>query len=163
MTMIIDGTNGLTFNNSTTQASAGVVLQVVSTTYSTQTTTTSTSFVDSGLSLAITPKFATSKILIMTNGVCDWNRVLTNIDSGFGVQLVRGSTAIYTYEISSYLFITGASSGNDIYSSFSMSFLDSPATTSSTTYKLQFKTNTGTVKIQADSTPSSIILMEIAA
>ena len=41
MTMIIDGTNGLTFNNATTQASAGCVLQVVNATTNTQVTSAS--------------------------------------------------------------------------------------------------------------------------
>ena len=45
MSLILDGTNGLTFNNATTQASAGVVLQVVNATTTTQVSTTSTSFV----------------------------------------------------------------------------------------------------------------------
>jgi hypothetical protein len=141
----------------------GSVIQVVNATYATQTTTTSTTYVDSGLSVSITPKFATSKILILTNGVCNYSRVLTNIDAGFGVQLVRGATSIYNYSLAFYLYIQGASSTNDMFSQFCMNYLDSPATTSSTTYKLQFRSYTGTVKIQADSIPTSIILMEIAA
>jgi hypothetical protein len=99
----------------------------------------------------------------MSNGVCNYTRPLTNIDAGFGVQLVRGATSIYNYSLAFYLYIQGASSTNDMYSQFCMTYLDSPATTSSTTYKIQFKTYTGTVKIQADSIPTSIILMEIAA
>jgi hypothetical protein len=162
MAMIIDGTNGLTFNNSTVQASAGQVLQVVSATYNTQTTTTSTSYVDSGLSASITPKFSTSKILVMANGVSNYSRVLTSIDAGIGFLLVRDATNIYNHNIAFYVFINGASSSNDFYSQFSLSYLDSPATTSSTTYKLQFRTYSGTAKVQ-DGSPSSIILMEIAA
>ena len=65
MSMIIDGTNGLTFNNATVQASAGQVLQVVNATYGTAASTSSASFVDSGMSATITPKFATSKIFAL--------------------------------------------------------------------------------------------------
>jgi hypothetical protein len=65
MSLILDGTGGITFNNSTTQASAGQVLQVVSAQETSSTSTTSGSYVDMGtLSATITPKFATSKILV---------------------------------------------------------------------------------------------------
>ena len=62
MTTIIDGSAGITFPNSTVQASAGQVLQVVNATYSTSTGTSSSSYVDTGLTASITPKFSTSKI-----------------------------------------------------------------------------------------------------
>ena len=146
----------------TTSPKAGNVIQVVSTTYATQTSTTSTSYVDSGLSLSITPSNSSNKILIMVNGTCDYSRTLTNIDTGFGVQLVRNSTSIYNHNLAFYLYINGASSNNDMYGQFSMSYVDSPSTTSSTTYKLQFRTYSGLVKIHADNYPSSITLMEIA-
>ena len=62
MTMIIDGTNGLTFNNNTVQASAGQVLQVVSTIKTDTFSTTSNGWTSvTNLSAIITPKFATSK------------------------------------------------------------------------------------------------------
>jgi hypothetical protein len=146
-----------------TWAPAGSVIQVVQGIYSTQTTTTSTSFVDSGLSASITPKFATSKILVTVNGIGKYNRSLTNIDAGIGLQIVRGSTSVYNHNIAYYTYIQGASSVNDFYVQFFMNYLDSPATTSNTTYKLQFRTYTGEARTQTDSAPSSITLMEIAA
>ena len=142
---------------------SGSVLQVVQGIYSTVTTTTSTSYVDSGLSTSITPKFATSKILVMANGVSRYERSLTNIDAGIGLQIVRGSTSIYNHNLAFYTYIVGASSTNNFYAQFFMNYLDSPATTSSTTYKLQFRTYTGTAVTQVDSFPSSITLLEIAA
>ena len=86
MTMIIDGTNGLTFNNATTQASAGQVLQVVQNIYASYSSTSSTSYVDSGLSASITPKFSTSKILVMVSLQLATN---TNSTESIATQIVR--------------------------------------------------------------------------
>lgn len=158
MTFIVDGTNGLTFPNSTTQASAGQVLQVVSATFATLTSTSSSTYIDSGLSLSITPKFATSKILVtvVTNDV-----LKVSSDTYLGLRLVRGSTTIITfaggasYTQSSATNTTGAS----------CTYLDSPATTSSTTYKVQFNSANNTASVQFNSggaTSSMMTLMEIA-
>ena len=158
MSMIIDGTNGLTFNNATTQASAGSVLQVVQASYSTFTTSASTTYADTGLSASITPKFSTSKILVMISH-CTYkandtstNGVAMNICRN-GTQIVElakrigwTNTAIFTVDEISY------------------QYLDSPSTTSSTTYKTQFAnyTNTNNNGVQFDNMPATITLMEIA-
>jgi hypothetical protein len=97
MTFIVDGTNGLTFNNATTQASAGQVLQVVSATNSTYTQIASTSFTDTGLTVSITPKFSTSKILVIVNQQMSVYRE-TNASITGCLQIVRGSTSIYLSE-----------------------------------------------------------------
>jgi hypothetical protein len=159
MTMIIDGTNGLTFNNSTVQASAGQVLQVVSSTYSTQTSTSSNTYSDTGLTATITPKFTTSKILVVVNhGECqkDTGANLTRIK----MILLRSGTQISQFA-SDGLF-TNSSSVNT--GSIAFGYLDSPATTSATIYKTQFASNGafGTVYAQNGNTSSTITLMEIA-
>jgi hypothetical protein len=161
MTFIVDGTNGLTFNNSTTQASAGVVLQVVNATTNTQVTTSSSTYADTTLTATITPKFATSKILVLVsqNGVAKYTNDLT-----VRIKLLRNSTdliqlagqAAYT-QTGLYLDI-GSVSGD---------YLDSPATTSATTYKTQFAAFSGvaTAVVQNSqllATTSTITLMEIA-
>jgi hypothetical protein len=160
MSMIIDGTNGLTFNNATTQASAGVVLQVVNATYSTLVSSTSSTFADTGLSATITPKFSTSKILVVV-GVAGASKQTGN--TGVGLRILRGATNILNFE--GGLSYTG--NGNYVSSSASTSYLDSPATTSATTYKLQFS-STGNTSIayvnDGNGTgTSTITLMEIAA
>ena len=119
MSLIIDGTNGLTFPNSTVQASAGQVLQVVQNTYSTITLTTSTSFVTTGLNATITPKFSTSKILIFVNGV-----VYTNTNGTFGYYTIFRGTVSGTNLATNGFNILGASS-SDLEATSSMSFLDS--------------------------------------
>ena len=163
MTFIVDGTNGLTFPNSTVQASAGQVLQVVGVTYSTQVGTNSSSFSDTGLTATITPKFATSKILV----IVDQTGAGKTGGSGNYIQLklVRNSTTIsYIESLGAY---NGAAGGNYI-GSMGMNYLDSPATTSATTYKTQICNgdNTNYVYVQTNNgfqASSTITLMEIAA
>jgi hypothetical protein len=159
--MIIDGTNGLTFNNSTVQASAGSVLQVVNATYSTQITTASTTFIDTGLTATITPKFSTSKILVLVsqNG-CYKGAGNTYIQ----LKLLRNGTNLINMESIAVYSNTAVAVGN---SASSTNYLDSPATTSATTYKTQFCSgdNSTTVAVQLTNgfqPTSTITLMEIA-
>jgi len=110
--------------------SGQTVLQVVNATYGTTTSTSSSSFVDTGLSASITPQSTTSKILVITNisGVTKGNS-----NAQVAGQIVRGSTSILVFE-------DVALSSNTVQASGCMgaSYLDSPSTTSSTTYKIQF-------------------------
>jgi hypothetical protein len=158
MSMIISGTDGLTFNNATVQASAGQVLQVVSATYATGATTSGTTLVDTGLSASITPKFATSKILVLVtmNGLLNSNIANT----GIRLAILRGSTNINTF--AEYTCFTSTTA--TLITSAAGNYLDSPSTTSSTTYKVQFsrRDGSGTVGVQANSDSSTITLMEIA-
>ena len=162
MTMIIDGSNGVTFPNSTVQASAGSVLQVVNATYSTFVTSSNNTLVDLGLSATITPKFATSKILVIVD-INGTGKVSTN--TALRVVLVRNSTAIL--KIDDDIAETDSTT-NSFVGSSSANYLDSPATTSATTYKIQYcsSANTGAVYINnywaAGGTNSTMTLMEIA-
>ena len=161
MSMIIDGTNGLTFNNSTTQASAGQVLQVVNATYSTQVTSSTTTYADTGLTASITPKFSTSKILVLvTHAGCRKND--GNSGNALDLSLVRGSTTLAYFSNQG-----GWNNTNDIqeFGTCAINYLDSPATTSSTTYKTQFANDVAAsqVRIQINNVTSTITLMEIAA
>jgi len=161
MTMIIDGTNGVTFPNSTVQASAGQVLQVVNATYGTQVSTTTNTFVDTGLSATITPKYATSKILVLAD-ITGTYSVVASGGGGIQLRLFRNSTNILQFEelVSYNATNSGAGGGAS-----STNFLDSPATTSAITYKVQFNSrgNVGTVYCQFANCASTITLMEIAA
>ena len=183
MSLILDGTNGLTFNDATTQASTatnasnissgtlgkarlptGSVLQVVQATYSTATTVTNatTGLISTGLSASITPSSSSSKILVIVHqGDTGANQ------SGNGVKfaIFKNNTTNLIGFTSQHAYGT-ASGGNMINGGPSTSYLDSPATTSSTTYGTYFAVNgnggvSGTT--QRDSTTSTITLMEIAA
>jgi len=144
----------------------GKVLQVVQATYSTSTTVASTSYTDTGLSLAITPTASTSKVLVFVNQSTQYYRNAQ--DMGFGIRLLRGATSLFTSGIASagYTNITGGN-GVEVNTMYPLTYLDSPATTSSTTYKVQgaayTTANGGAAGFQPGNTVSIITLMEIGA
>lgn len=154
MTFIVDGTSGLTFPNSTVQASSGVVLQVVQGTSTTSTSTSSASVITSNLTATITPKFATSKILVSLSATGrtsnnGWMQLVLYKNGAAWVQLTPGL----------HYAISGPSGVTTL---FNYSYLDSPATTSAITYALYFGSGSGTVTINPDSNTMTLILMEIA-
>jgi hypothetical protein len=153
----------------TTSPKAGNVIQVVQATTQTQVTNSTTTYDDSGLTANITPTSSSSKILIF---VSQPYNVFRNSDNQFGgFQIVRNSTAIYTpvqdgtssFELG--LAIGGATSVQ-LYNRYTACYLDSPATTSSTTYKTQMRSyyaSTGAIiSAQPSNGTASIILMEVA-
>lgn len=158
MSMIIDGTNGLTFNNATTQNSGGQVLQVVNGTIATEIANTTTTYVDTQLTATITPKFSTSKILV----IVDQADVYSPTTTGTKLQLLRGSTSILVFGG----YVAYQSLGSIDIGSVSCNYLDSPATTSATTYKTQFAqrvSSASAVYVQNGGLSySTITLMEIA-
>jgi hypothetical protein len=158
MSMIIDGTNGLTFNNSTTQASAGSVIQTVSAVNTSATTTSSGTFVTTGFSVSITPKFSTSKIFVSISG--GYARVSSS-NNFVSLTIYRNSTNLGAASRGLYQAGSSTSSGGDF--PVAMSYYDSPATTSSTTYTIYIHTDSGTSSFGLDSCPNTLTVMEIAA
>jgi hypothetical protein len=158
MTFIVDGTNGLTFPNSTTQASAGNVLQVVSATTTSTTSTTSSTFQATGLTVSITPKFATSKIFIIAS--FNFNIVASTQWGDF--TLYRNSTNLGATNGFGGIYIQG---GTDNHGPCALNYLDSPATTSSVSYTVYVKNrnNSSLVRFDSDNQTASITVMEIAA
>jgi len=147
-------------------AGGGKILQVVNTIVAAVRTTTSTTFVDiTGASATITPSSASSKVLAIANLPAAY--VSTTGGTGYAfVNTVRGSTEISQGMTGKY--VSGGSGGTlvgDIYSGITMVTYDSPATTSATTYKLQFKQAGGFTFYASDSAnfPISLTLMEIGA
>lgn len=157
-----DGTGTIALQNQLsgmTSASmpTGAVLQVVQSSYDTSVSTTSDStYTDTGLTATITPSATSSKILVrITQSGCHTNNSGTDID----LILLRGSTEIAQM---AGLFMEGITTGNLLISN---EWLDSPNTTSATTYKTQFRIgdDAGTAKVQNGSYGTSVItLMEIA-
>jgi len=146
---------------STSKLGTGAVLQVVQGTYSTETSNSTSTFADTGLTASITPSSATSKILILISHPSN-AKSASNASNDLGLQLLRGSSSISAFGRS--LLYTNSSINN--YGSASYCYLDSPSTTSSTTYKTQFKNedNNGALcTVQVGSSISTMILMEIAA
>ena len=152
----------------------GSVLQVVSATKTDTFSTTSTTYVDvTGLSVSITPTSTSSKIVVsfMFNGGVDTS------SQGIILQLVRNSTPICVGDaVGSRPSCTASIGVGSTYSveAFSGSYLDSPATTSATTYKIQMIANAGVTayvnrsvtdrntSLYDPRTASTITVMEIA-
>jgi len=155
--------------------STGVIIQVVSTTLTSKFTASSASYTDlTGLSVSITPSSSSNKVLVqfVVNAVGSGNTDPVQI------QIVRGSTAIGIGDASGSrtqcTTATDGSTASTAVSCVSGIFLDSPATTSSTTYKLQaLNAGANTIVINAGSsdangsnnprTISTIIVMEVTA
>ena len=160
-----------TFSGTVAGAGGGKVLQVVTGFKSDTASTSSASFTDTGLSASITPSSASNKILVLSDA---------KFGGGSGnlwyVQFVRNSTPISNGDASGTKIVCNFGtdgSGQTIHIfTVGLCYLDSPSTTSSITYKAQFRIRSGnTVYInrtgqdrdnEDSRTASSITLMEIA-
>jgi len=141
------------------------ILQVVQGSYATQATNSTSTLADTGLTATITPTSATSKVLVVVDQA-GLAKSSGNSNNALRIGILRGSTVLtYFVEGAGYtatnlqLFIGSASA----------SYLDSPATTSATTYKTQFS-NIGvaaanvSVQTTFGTTPTSYItLFEVSA
>ena len=136
----------------------GKVLQVVSATLADDISSSSTSYVDTGLSATITPTSATSKILVIQSSTVDISS--GNANNAISLKLVRAATDILVLDD---LFFTGTALRK--LASYSYSYLDSPATTSATTYKIQFCNNVAAadVTFAANNNTATLLLLEIGA
>jgi hypothetical protein len=166
MPLVLDGNGDITGLVAgalpSTVIGAGAVLQIVTGSTNARQTNSTDQFSDTNLSVSITPLFSTSKILLIGHQADCFKDSGTSSNSIF-LRLVRGSTEILLFADRALLT---ASSGQEMMMTIPFHFLDSPATTSSTTYKTQFRntTNNSFVSVQQQSSSSSIIIaMEIAA
>jgi hypothetical protein len=134
-------------NNTWASAGGGKIGQVLQTVKTDTSTYATAAWADiSGMSVTITPSATTSKILVMTDA-------FISVTTGYGghIKLLRDSTDIYVGDAAGSR--SQASKGAVYYhsaSGFSVGFqyLDSPSTTSATTYKLQwYPENTATIAI----------------
>ena len=138
---------------------AGSVLQVVQGITTTEVTSSLATYVNTGLSASITPTSSSSKILVMvTHGtITKSNGLSTN---RVMLKLLRDSTDLYVF--GNGLLYTATALQNRGSASFT--YLDSPATTSSVTYKTQVANGDAAaeVQVQTNGSASTITLMEIA-
>ena len=134
---------------------AGSVIQVVSFTTTTATSTTSSSFVATLLTASITPRSASNKILVQVTGPID--SAATN--SQANGTIYRGATILSGAGGFTNIF----SNSGRIIGSLAMTHLDSPATTSATTYTVYIScSNASTIIFPQGTNTASIILTEIA-
>ena len=153
-----DATTFLRGDNAWAAAGGGKVAQVVMGTTTTSTATTSTSYIDSTLTVDITPSATSSKVLVLGSQRLQTQSSDSNTHSRW--QLLRDTTVI----VPDLRWSSRASSSTDtvLDGDVSICYLDSPSTTSATTYKVQFRVNSGDqATAQNDSGTSTIIAMEI--
>ena len=135
-------------------AAGGTTVKVVSASASTSVTSTSTTYVDTGLSVTITPTSASSKILIIANP-----NIMTQSNKA-SARLLRDATVVNeilrVFDRTADYVMAGAP----------IMYLDSPATTSATTYKIQFNRASGADNVifsNGNNGLSQIIAIEIGA
>ena len=152
--------SGATAPEWATPAGGGKVLQVVQATYSTATSNSTSTYADTGLSATITPSTTGSRILCMIYH--PMRRGGGNANNKLGIRLVRTSTTIHQ---SPDLLYTDTLAAHEADGAYSLAYLDSPSTTSATTYKTTFASvaNTSAVVVQVDSRAAVMILTEIGA
>ena len=143
----------------------GKVGQVVQASTSTAVNVASTSVADTGLTVNITPTATTSKVLVQVN-----QNILTDIDTTAAnskIKLLRGTTTVIDFTTNIARVEAGGASSAKFGNLTTFSFLDSPSTTSETTYKTQgaisSTSNNGTARFQNSSVPSVITVTEILA
>jgi hypothetical protein len=138
----------------------GSVLQVVQGTLATSSSTNGTSYVTTNLTASITPTSSSSKILVMASFE------VANCLTHWAYQTIyRNNTTNISTTGSGNPSGTYSNSSSDFHGICNITILDSPATTSSTSYTLYQKSNTvsQSVQVMTDSMPAYITLMEIAA
>lgn len=136
-------------------APVGKILQVVSATYSTQVTSSSSTYVTTGLSASITPSSTSSKIIALAT-IHGGKQGTTNY--GY-YRLFRGTVAGTAIGPEVSLLSTTS----NIYLPVTLTAEDAPSTASAQTYTLGMKTSEGVIGAQWLSLASQIILMEVAA
>ena len=138
----------------------GKVLQVVTATY-TGGTISSTTDVTTNLTASITPSSASNKILILITSVI--SQIATSRANDFcGVNLKRGGSSILGGGNNDFCSVYSLSL-HTFYSPIAISYVDSPNTTSSTTYELFSRVESaGEVVYWHQGIGGRIILMEIA-
>ena len=169
MAVTINGTTNVITPTSAVQPT-GSILQVVSSNLTTQMTSSSTSYVDTGLTATITPSATSSKVLIILNV-----SFALNGDNNAFLNLLRASTEINSGAGSTVNTWTAINANATTWrysaAQQACNYLDSPSTTSATTYKVQTKVANGSTTLSINRRPedtefgisSNITLLEVAA
>jgi hypothetical protein len=148
------------FTWTTVAAGGGKILQVVFASTTTETTNSTSTYADTNCTVSITPSSASSRVMLIVNHN-GWNKSSADIGNFIETQLLRGATQI--------MFVSNGNRTSDqtldltIYQT--LMYVDSPATTSATTYKTQFRNgrNGASVGINYGGSRSTIVALEIGA
>jgi hypothetical protein len=161
------GTNGHVLTADSTAASGvkwaavaagGKVLQVVSAKITASASNSTNVMASTGITASITPSATSSKVLILITGAAQ--KSAANAGSRVNFDLVRGATSIFALNNIGY-----NNTAVEAYQMFAINYVDSPSTTSSTTYTLNFANgaNAASVSVNLGGNESSIVLLEIGA
>lgn len=164
MAFTINGTTGinlatqpLTGSLPDANAPSGSVIQVVQGTLTTTASTTSSTYIASGLTATITPSSASNKIIVMVNG----GKCYISASQYIPCTLYRNGSEIGA----SARYVVGE--GNPVGTNHSFCYLDLPSTTSAVTYAIYYRSSGGATAYFSDAPSSTgqvnITLMEIAA
>ena len=154
----------------TASGGGGKILQVVYADTTTSTTVASTTYTDTNLSATITPSAATSRVMVLASQNYYVTRSSTNV--GMAMRILRGATTVYQQDSSdgyrSVYVAIGGSTDVNVLGYASLNYVDSPNTTSATTYKIQGRVSTTANSQQVEyqyggAAKSTIILLEIGA
>ena len=153
-----DATTFLRGDNTFAEAGGGKVLQVVTATDTTNRTVSSSSFTSTTVSASITPSATANKILILVSGMMS---VSTSQSYGY-LTVYRNATDLASTTANGLTgnYYAGDSPVNQNAGAISVSFLDSPSSTSATSYTVYIRTNASAVKFGVTST-QTITLIEI--
>jgi hypothetical protein len=166
------GTNGQVLTADSTAATGvkwatpagggGKVLQVVYASTNTGTTNSTNTYADTALTGSITPSSATSRVLVLIT-MAGLTKSAGNSGNALGLKVLRGATSIH--ETDALMMLN--STAQEVWgTSFAANIVDSPATTSSTTYKVQLKNLFNGASVSAgygNTNASTITLIEIGA
>ena len=145
--------------------SNGGIIQIVYAETTTKVSDTSGNFVDTGITATITPSSNSSKILVVAS--VQWFLFRESTETNGSFKLLRGSTAISTHDNAVHIE-AGTTGQSRIISEggYTIQRLDSPATTSATVYKVQFKTdvtsNAAQMNVNRENAPGCITLYEVS-
>jgi len=138
-------------------AAAGQVIQVKTATDSTTRSTSSDTYVTGSntLTLSITPSSSANKILLMVS-----TSITANVYSG-KVTIFKNGSNLLTASPADDCFASATGFGSNMAVMTGIHYLDSPATTSATTYQVYMKVSAGGLYLNWDSTKGSITCLEI--
>ena len=155
LTTEVTGTLPAANGGSGRTAVTGNVLQTVSQTYTSAASTSSTSYVDTGITVAITPSATSSKVFVIANVLGISSEAGT--DSAVSMQVLRDSTKV------AETINVGLGDTAQENQGITLQALDSPSSTSALTYKVQFKNRVAaSVSINTSTDYSTITAFEIA-
>ena len=155
LTTEVTGTLPAANGGSGRTAVTGNVLQTVSQTYTSAASTSSTSYVDTGITVAITPSATSSKVFVIANVLGISSEAGT--DSAVSMQVLRDSTKV------AETINVGLGDTAQENQGITLQALDSPSSTSALTYKVQFKNRVAaSVSINTSTDYSTITAFEVA-